>query len=208
MSTVTNDDTIQAYDNGVQAYFDQSPQQVSAHVKEWIDASLEGLPTTAKIFEIGSGTGKDAAYFQSLGYDIEMTDASKGFVEYLNQNGYPASEFNVLTDGFGAKHDLIFADAVLLHFTENELKTILAKVSQALEPAGRFAFSIKQGDGESTESAKLGSPRYFHFWQPDQMRNLLQANGLHVIYQNIAEDSRGSKPAWILIVAEKLGQAS
>lgn len=202
---VTNDQTIDAYDNGVQAYFDQSPQQVSGHIKNWIDTALDGLSKTAKIFEIGSATGKDAHYIESLGYTMELTDASKGFVDYLNQKGKTARQFNALTDDFGSTYDVIFADAVLLHFTESELKRVLGKIATALKPNGKLAFTVKKGDGESTESEKLGSLRYFHFWQPEQLENMLRDAGLSVVYQHTEEDNRGNKPAWILMVAEKRG---
>lgn len=201
---VTNSDTVKAYDNGVQAYFDLSPQKVSAHIKNWIDASLEGLPTSASIFEIGSGTGKDADYMESLGYQLQLSDASTGFVDFLRQKGETARVFNILTDDFDVNYDLIFADAVLLHFTERELRQVIQKISSSLKPAGRFAFTIKQGEGEFMEEKKLGALRYFHLWQPAQLKAMLEDCQMDVRYEDTAEDSRGNnKPAWVMMIAEK-----
>ena len=204
--TVTNDDTIKAYDQGVQDYFNQSPQKVTSHIQDWINTALRGLPKTAELFEIGSGTGKDAKYIMSLGYKITLTDASQGFVDFLNHNGYKARIFNILTDDIDKQYDLIFADAVLLHFTADELDGIFRKIAKALKTNGRIAFSVKRGDDEFIEDKKLGKVRYFHLWQPNQLETMLKANGLAITYQHIAEDNRGDKPAWILVVAEKVAQ--
>lgn len=203
--SVTNKDTIKAYDQGVQAYFDLSPQMVSSHVKSWIDAALNGLPKSARLFEVGSGTGKDADYIESLGYSMQLSDASSGFVDFLKKMKKNAQLFNVLTDEFNSQYDLILADAVLLHFTEDELSVILKKISKALNVNGRLAFCVKKGDGDFTEEKKLGSVRYFHLWQPEQLDIMLKNAGLTVMYEDIAEDNRGNKPAWIMVVAEKRG---
>lgn len=200
----TNEDTIKAYDNGARAYFDLSPQKVSTPVKKWLDNALKELPKEAKIYEIGTGTGKDADYIESLGYKMQLSDASSGFVTFLNQRNRNAKLFNVLTNQFDMQYDLILADAVLLHFTEDEIQQVLKKVANALTENGRFAFSVKKGDGDFTEDKKLGSVRYFHLWQPNQLVNKLGKAGLSVTYQAIAEDRRVNKPAWIFMVAEKM----
>lgn len=204
---VTNKDTLKAYDSGVKAYYDLSPQKVSDHVKEWIDQALAGLDKKAKIFEIGSGTGKDADYIESLGYDIQVSDASSGFVEFLQKNNKNPVTFNILTDDFSTKHDLILADAVFLHFNTGEVQTILQKIHTALKNSGRLAFTVKRGDGDFIEDKKLGSVRYFKLWQQDELVNLLNACGFSVSYNELAEDNRGNKPAWILIIAKKEASA-
>lgn len=201
--SATNDDTIKAYDYGVQAYFDQSPQKVTGRIKEWIDSALSGLSKSAKIFEIGSGTGKDADYIQSLGYNMQLSDGSKGFVEYLRSKGKEAKQFNVLHDEFDDRYSLVVADAVLLHFTEDELKKILKKINNALEDQGRLAITLKQGDGEFTEDKKLGSVRYFHLWQPEEISSIMKSCGFEISYNKSIADSREGKPGWMTIIAEK-----
>ena len=203
---VTNEDTIKAYDGDVKAYYNLSPQKVSSHVKSWLDEALRDFPKTASLFEVGSGTGKDANYIESLGYKITMSDASMAFVEFLKKNNKSAWHFNVIKDEFDDKYDLIIADAVLLHFTESELMKVLNKLNAALKKSGRLAFTVKRVDGDFTEKEKLGNVRYFHLWQPDDLKIMLNAAGFVVTYEEIAEDTRGEfKPAWILMVAENRG---
>lgn len=200
---VTNRDTIAAYNNGIEEYYNLSPQKVSGHIKTWIDSALSGLPKDSKLLEIGSGTGKDAVYINSLGYKLKLTDASQGFVDYLQQQGMDAVTFDVLEDDFNDKYDLIFADAVMLHFADIELEKIFKKVWSALLPKGRFALTVKKGDGEFTEDKKLGMLRYFHLWQPEQLIDKLEDSGFSLTFNEIADDKRGDKPSWILIIAEK-----
>ena len=201
--SVTNKDTISAYNDGVQAYYELSPQTVSDFVKEWIDTALNGFPKNARMIEVGSGTGKDARYILSLGYNMELTDASQGFVDYLNGLGMTARTFNILEESFEGTYDLILANAVFLHFNEVELKDVFEKVINALKPRGRLAFAVKQGDGEFTEKEKLGKLRYFHLWQAEQLTKMLNGQGFNVTYTKVVGDSRGNKPSWIMMIAEK-----
>lgn len=201
---VTNDDTINAYDSGVQAYLNQSPGEMSdGNFKDWLDKAIKDLPTSSKIFEIGSGGGRDAKYIQSKGYRVELTDASIGFVNFLKDAGMKAKQFNVLTDDFNESYDLILANAVLLHFTEAQFRSVLIKIHDALNQNGRFAFVLKQGDGDFTEDKKLGKMRYFHMWQEDDLKKVLSKTGLSIKSIDIGKHRKKGWPSWIMIVAEK-----
>ncbi|MCL2280269.1 hypothetical protein FWC31_00035, partial [Candidatus Saccharibacteria bacterium] len=62
-----NKKTIQAYENHIDDYFADTPAEVTDAYREWFGRGFDGMPTTAKIFEIGSATGRDAEYLESLG---------------------------------------------------------------------------------------------------------------------------------------------
>lgn len=146
----TNKDTIEAYDHSVAKYIETFPKIVSDDLEKWIDEVLTNLNKTAKILEIGSGPGTDAQYISSKGYTVELTDASVGFVNYLNQNGFSARLLNILEDDISGGYDMIFASAVFLHLTASELRLALNKSFQAIKPGGRLAFTLKLGDGEES----------------------------------------------------------
>ena len=204
-----NDQTIAGYNRAVAKYVESSPQLVERELKAWIDKNLNKLGSNPKILEIGSGTGKDADYFASKGYDMELTDASQGFVEYLNKTGKTARLLNVLTDSLGTNYDMVFADAVLLHFTPGELRTILSKIYNALKPNGVIVFSLKEGAGEEITERKLGVPRYFRYWEANEITSvLLEANFTNVEIDTL-DDYRGKdRPGWLLISAQKKSEAS
>lgn len=200
----TNELTIAAYEKHINEYTSGSPQVVDGHVKKWIDASLSNVAKNAQILEIGSGTGKDADYIESLGYTLERTDATRAFVDLLISKGHAARVFNAITDDILDKYDLIFADAVLLHFTPEETRAVIRKISNALQDEGKFVFSLKQGKGEELTDYKLGATRYFCFWQQDTISQVLRECGFDSVHITVAEDYRGtSKPAWLMIEAVK-----
>ena len=196
-----NDRTIQAYQDHVEEYInDDTPQSVEGGVKEWLDLAVASLSTDARIFEFGSGPGRDAAYLQGLGFRVECSDAAPAFVEMLKNKGLAARKLNAITDDLGGPYDLVLANAVLLHFTPDELDKVLGKVFAALKPGGRFAFSVKQGQGEEWTDYKISSPRYLHYYTEQDLRIYLKQAGL--IASN-AEHVKTKRSTWIHVIATK-----
>lgn len=177
----TNGLTLQSYEAGVQEYIIGTSLEVSEGVKVWIDAALGLLSPGARIIEIGSAFGRDAEYIERFGFEVERTDATQGFVDLLQKEGKLACKFNVLTDCFTSKYNLIFANAVFLHFTPQELQAVLEKIYAALGGAKVLAFSVKKGRGEEWTTAKIGHPRYFCYWTADNLESMLKQVGFQFI---------------------------
>ncbi|MGE4481966.1 class I SAM-dependent DNA methyltransferase [Acidocella sp.] len=196
----TNRQTLASYEAHAQDYIAGTPRIVSGPVKLWIDAALEGLDREASILELGSAFGRDAAYIKNLGYKIECTDATQAFLEHLRAHGFTARYFNILTGRLPAIHDLILANAVLLHFTGDEVSAILRKMAEGLKPGGRFAFSLKQGEGEEWSNAKLNAPRYFRYWRPAELPALLRQAGFTGWHIETAATDR-KHAGWIYAIA-------
>jgi SAM-dependent methyltransferase len=195
-----NQRTIAVYQDHVQDYLETTPQDMSNWGKDWLNHLLAGLPKTARIIEFGSATGRDAAYIQDQGYTIEATDATPAFVEMMQQRHLDARKLNLLTDPIEGQYDLILAIAVLLHFTPAEMKTVLAKIHAALKPGGTFAFTLKQGAGEEWASHKLGEPRYFCYWNKEDITAELAEAGFS---RTDVEISPGrSDLVWLSIIAQ------
>lgn len=199
----TNQKTLQSYERCVSEYVAMTYKTVTGGVKAWLDCAVFGLQPEAKVLEIGAAFGRDVAYVQDKGLSVVCTDAAQGFVELLLKNGYNACCFDVLTDGLPASHyDLIYANAVLLHFTEPETDMVLGKVHQALRTNGRFAFTVKRGDRQFWSDDKLGAPRFFRFWTREYAENVLAKAGF--VIQYISEDSSGHDSTdWLSLVAVK-----
>ena len=179
-SSRENEMTLNSYELGVDAYISGSPSDVS-RFKEWLDKTLSHFSKDARIFEVGSGFGRDACYIESKGFKVERSDAKKAFIHVLQQKGFSAQLFNLLADDFTGIYDLIFANAVLLHFTSSEFKTALSKIYSALSTNGIFSFTVKHGDGEEWTSVKVGHPRYFRYWQMDALTPVLESQGFSVL---------------------------
>lgn len=197
----SNNTTLQSYEGNVQAYIDGTLQTIEGTVKEWLDSAVAGLASDARILEFGSAFGRDANYIQSLGYNIECTDATEGFVDLLQQKGFNARKLNAITDTIEGWYDLVIANAVLLHFNRQETADVLNKVLKALNDGGRFAFTLKQGEGEDWSDEKLNAPRYFCYWTKEQIEQLLKDSGYANVQINNGIGARDVK--WLHIIATK-----
>lgn len=198
-----NQQTVQAYDEHVQEYIAATPNKVTREWEVWINENLDHLDKSAAILEFGSAFGRDADYMESQGYRVQRTDASAGFVSLLQKQGHDAKLLNALTDPLPSNLDMVFASAVLLHFTREEAGEVIRKVYAALRDHGRFVFSLKIGDGEETSDAKLGAPRYFCYWQAPAIEKVLADAGFDNVKITTAGDPRANRPYWLLISASK-----
>ena len=196
-----NQQTIQSYDDHVQDYIDNTPKELSDDFRAWLDGNLNVLPAAAKILELGSAFGRDADYMESKGFSVERSDASKGFVKLLHDQGHSARLLNAITDVWGEGYDMVFADAVLLHFNRDETGAVAHKAFQAVRPGGRFVFSLKRGDGDELSTQKLGAPRYFCYWQPEAIEHVLHDAGFSIVQFTHSDDYRPDKPQWLLVSA-------
>lgn len=193
-----NEETLEVYQETVDLYLRSTPTEVDKHLESWLTGMVTGLPADAHIFEIGSGGGRDALYLQSLGYTVQCSDAIPGFVEALQKVGLNAVLFNALTDEYPAGlFDLVFADAVLLHFTVKEFRYVIRKVYGTLNKDGRFAFTMKVGEGNEWSNAKLNAPRFFQYWRSGSLKTILDEAGFQV------DELDESSPGWLHVVTSK-----
>lgn len=198
--TGSNSETLASYQDRVQQYVDGTAQEVFGAAKAWIDRALDGLATDARILELGSAFGRDAAYMAAKGFTVECSDAVPGFVALLREKGFAARRLNLLTDAVDGPYDLILANAVLLHFTRAEFAAVLTKLAAALNPGGRLAFSLKKGLGEAWSDAKIGAPRYFCYWDCETLEPALSEAGLAHwdLREEMTERAHGE---WLFLIA-------
>ncbi len=184
----------------VETYIKHAPMEVSGFSKQWIDALLSLLSENSKILDIGSGTGRDADYMENHGLHITRTDKEPGFVEFQKTKRKKVLLQDVLHDEIGKSEsfDAIFANAVLLHFTEDELETIFNKITACLKNGGFFAFSLKQGDNTvlptPTEEAQ-----YFRYWEMVEIEKLCKKHDLQMRF-SLFDEATG----WFYMIWEKV----
>lgn len=188
--------TLETYNDGVEKYIDGTVQVVDSFQKDWLDFVFRDVPKSAKILEIGSAFGRDAAYLQDKGYDVALTDASRGFVDHLNASGMKATQLDIITQKPQSSYNVILACAVFLHFTDEDFRKAVSNVRESLEPGGMFAFSLKQGDGEGWSEEKMGAPRYFHYWRRDGLEKVLDEVGMQITDFQILSDGK-----WLHIIS-------
>ncbi len=195
----TNERTLKSYNNHLQEYIDGTPHEVEsdASIKAWIDKALSMLPENGVILEIGSGFGRDADYIEQAGFKVVRTEAAHSFVDYLNKNKKGAIELNVITDEIEGEYDMVFANAVLLHLTPDELEIALGKIHNAINGAGILAFSMKRGKGSEWSDAKLGAPRFFQYWELKPLAQVLKKSDFNISWFSGETDEK-----WLHIIAK------
>lgn len=197
-----NRKTLHSYEQHAAEYVAGTTSEVNGASKDWIDAALLDLPATARLVEIGSAFGRDAAYIAARGFQVECTDAAESFVVELQKRGFAARRFDVLAERLEPGADLILANAVLHHFGREDFVTILGQLGAALQPGGRLAFSLKRGPGEEWSDAKLGAPRFFCYWEPEQLPPLLRAAGFASWTIDTAKTGRAHAD-WLYVIARR-----
>lgn len=131
-----------------------------------LDDFLTRLPPGAKVLELGTGGGQDAAYMLSKGFDALPTDASPELAaEAERRLGRPVMRmrFNELVAD--TAYDGVWASAALLHAPAAELTGDLRRVHRALRRNGWFFASFKAGEGEGRD--RLG--RYYNYPDRDSL---------------------------------------
>jgi SAM-dependent methyltransferase len=181
--------TLQTYQAHAAAYIARS---VSVTYPPWYDLWLtdfcqeltSGGPDAGRprVLEIGSAHGRDARVLEQLGADVQRSDVTPAFADYLRAQGQDVWSINVLTDPpVDHRFDGVLAAAVLHHFTIRELRIALGWIRSVLRPGGVFAFCTRRGDGDEYETARLGAPRYFRYHQPAELWTILDAADCEVI---------------------------
>ena len=121
----------------------------AAAVNKWLLDVLPPPPST--ILDVGAGSGRDAAWLLSLGYEVLAVDPSAemraaaigrhpGLDDRYLQDGLPA-----LTKTFrtGASFDFILLNASWMHVAPSDRQRAFRKLVTLLEPGGVIAFTLR-----------------------------------------------------------------
>ena len=161
----------------------------------------------ARILDIGAGTGRDAAWFVSLGHSVlavEPTDALREGAAKL----HPEPEIEWLDDilpglphvmARGETYDLILMHAVWMLLTEAERTEGMANLAQLLEPGGRIAMSQRHGP--------VPAGRRMFDVSGEETIALAAQHGLvnlsHERAESIQAENRANQIEWTKLVFEK-----
>ncbi len=150
---------------------------------------VEHVPRDGVILELGSATGRDADFVESLGPKVRRTDITRGFIDLQAKRGKQVDRLDLLTDDYGGPYDGVLAMCVLLHVAPEATDAVLVAIAEALKPAGVFLVSVREvGDERATA------------WSRDAFADRLERAGLHVVWD--ARDFDGDR--WIEFLAQKI----
>lgn len=196
-----NTRTIETYNKSVDKYVSATSFQVVwSYIQDWITQTLSYISKDDKILEIGSWWWRDADYFEEQWYQVQRSDYADWFIEYIQKQGKHILKVNILDIQLPEKYKLVFADAVLLHLSEEQMKIALQQVYNVLEEWGYFSFSLQNGVWEELRwaSSKSNGDRYFKYRDVDSLVGILKEYGFNTVYT-----SKDKSDKWIRIICQK-----
>ena len=165
------------------------------------------LPQGARILEIGSGSGRDAAALEAAGVSVRRTDVTPAFVAGLRAQGHLADQLDPLVDDLAdpaapaRPYDGVWANASLLHVDRSRLSVVLGRLAGATRPGGVLWLSVKEGDGEGWSThGTVARARLFIYWREEPLRGVLDRAGWDVT-EVAHEEGPGSDQPWLDVVA-------
>jgi SAM-dependent methyltransferase len=196
MEPTNNERTVASYEVIADAY---AAETEGGHV---LTGGLTRLAETlpgAHVLEIGSGPGWDADQLEDAGLTVRRTDITQGFIDFQRNRGREIDQLDAINDDLGGPYDAVVALHVLQHIEPGDLPVVLAKITAALRPGGRFLVSIPVGEGAGWETGESGRPYYRALrTEPDFLAALAEA-GLNPEWTERSAHDDG----WICVLAER-----
>ena len=182
-------DTIRYYERAARDYaklIDPKPPEFRARALQRLAALV---PPGEQVIEIGSGTGRDADYLESLGIPVRRTDAVQAFADIQAERGKDVALLDVVGDDLGGPYGGVLALCVLMHVDRDRIDEVLRKVAGAIQPGAGFLVSVREGTGETHGPAGMA------FWRRDEFAERLTAAGLAIEWDDLEVDEDGD--AWL-----------
>ncbi len=196
--------TIDYYDRNSTSYSDSTePYLVRASLDEFLSHMKKG----ARILDCGCGCGRDSRYFLSLGYSVDMIDASKAMCRIAGEyTGVDAVPMDYMDLRPSVLYSGIWAQASLLHERRENLKRAFTILSSCLEDDGVLYASFRYGNGERREGERWytdmdetslpgllpGSLVIVKMWQTSDVRPGYSYRWLNVILRKVKKEVTGA----------------
>lgn len=170
----------------------------------YVDLVLEGLPSGARVLDLGCGTGNPIAkYIVQKGFRVIGIDQSEKMLEIAKKE-VPEAELihsdmvNVqLADGFGAA---IAWDSIF-HVERKHHSVIFHKLAKSLEHGGKLLMSVGGSGADGFTSEMFGHTFFYSGHEPEVTRRLLETEGFEIeVWEVDDPSSRGH----IAVIARKV----
>jgi SAM-dependent methyltransferase len=193
-------ETIAAYQADAASYAAGAPATTEGVARD-LDEFAERVRDGGRVLEIGSGPGRDARELEDRGLTVRRTDITPAFVDLMRADGYDADVLDPLVDDLGGPYDGVWASAVLLHVTRDEMGVVLARLHECTVAGGTLYVSLKEGDGEAWSThGHVSRPRLFTYWRDGPLRTALETAGWQV---RALRHTQGPRDTWIDAFGER-----
>jgi SAM-dependent methyltransferase len=173
--------TIRSYDKIAEKYCRHTLRDEFRRVEEdFLDRFLAHIGKRAPVIaDIGCGDGRDAGYLIGKGATVMLVDLSTGMLAEAVKNVPAGIHLKMDLRALGIVRDCLdglWASGVLYHLPKSELPAALIELQRVVRPGGLFSFNFKTGTSEGMEKSPRsypGAPRYYAYYRPGEMRELL-----------------------------------
>ncbi len=191
--------TISYYDTNASDFANGTADIVFTDIQ---DRFLSYIPEGGYILDFGCGSGRDAKYFLSRGYQVDAVDGSSKLCEIASRNiGITVRELLFSELDEIEKYDGIWACASILHLTKSDLVQVLANMIRAVRRAGVIYASFKYGNFEGYRN-----DRFFTDFNEGSLHELLKNySDIGVVEEWISSDVRPGREdeKWLNIILVK-----
>lgn len=182
----------------------------SADVTQLHDFLSSSLKPGGKLLELGCGSGRDAAFMVSRGFKVLATDGSASMIEQAKRH-HPELAGHMahlkLPDGLSNKLGVfhgIYAVAVLMHLSVQEIESTISAVHSLLAAKGRFVFSVPALRDDVMTNEFDSKSRRFTALSPEGWTDLCLKCNLQIVRTMISKDGlRRGGVAWLNCLAGK-----
>ena len=172
-----------AYDRIVLEFARRNDASLDGNLLALAHKLVQHVGRDGAIIDIGCGTGRDMAFFESQGISVTGLDLSAGMLAFARQQVHGGlAQMNMCRIRFReACFDGAWSCACLLHIPKQTAPTALQEMRRVLKRSGMLILSIQEGHAESWEESYLaGMKRFFARYQVDEMKSMLSDNGFSI----------------------------
>ena len=199
--------TISYYDNNAGAI---SEEYEKAGMEEIHGLILKYLPKDGQVFEIGTGSGREAAYIFREGFSVTGIDASASMVKEaakihpelknkLSCTQFPLHEESQLLK---RQFDAVISIATLMHVPEHDLFECVTQIKTILKPGGTLFISSSL-NRENVRSDRDDKGRLLIERPAEQVQLLFERAGFQFLTRHKTPDSYRRHLKWYTLVMRK-----
>ena len=180
---------------------------IQEHLRRFVSMLRAYNLTALPVVDVGCGPGFDAAFFRrsrlwTIGLDLSRAMMDAGRKEFGGDFVQADMCHLPLADKIGG----LWVSASFLHVPRDQAQAALRGFANALAPGGILYLSLKFGQGAewTSESHGVPLPRYFVYWQPDEVDDLLREAGFRIVDGWLSQANEATR--WLIRFARKAGR--